>query len=108
MRSILQSCQLPFLMDLTEHNIRRVVCQVQEKCGTVHGAILLKVLGEESTCLQVHTHSTEDNREVVIVLVVHTLVRLLYETSLSTNLCGDFIVRQTGCGKNGNLLTTGD
>jgi hypothetical protein len=54
-------------------DVRRVVCQVQEQGDTLHTAVLLEVSCEEPTGLQVDTHGTEDNGEVVVVVVVYTL-----------------------------------
>jgi hypothetical protein len=89
-------------------NVRRVIGQVQEKCCTLHRTVFFKVLGEESASFQVDTHGTKDNGEVVVVLVVDALVALLYQTSLSTNLSGDFVVGKTSGGEDGNFLTTSD
>lgn len=96
------SCNLELL------DLRRVVRQVQEQCDTLHAAILLEISGEEAARLQVDTHGTEHNREVVVVVIMDTLSRLSNEASLSANLRGDFVVRETGGGENGNLLATGD
>ena len=73
-------------------DLRGVVCQVQEQGDTLHTAVLLEVACEEATGLQVDTHGTEDNGEVVVVVIVYTLGRLSDKTSLSANLRGDFIV----------------
>lgn len=89
-------------------HLRRVVCQVEEQCDTLHTAVLLEVASEESTGLQVDTHGTEDNGEVVVMVVVYALGRLANQTSLSTDLRGDFVVGKTGGGEDGNLLTTSD
>ena len=40
--------------------------------------------------------------------IVYALSRLAYQTSLSANLSSNLVVWETGGGKNGNLLTTGD
>ena len=74
-------------------DLRRVVCQVEEQSDTLHTAVLLKVASEEATRLQVDTHSTEDNGEVVVVVIMYTLGWLSNKTSLSANLRGDFVVR---------------
>ncbi|KAI6761576.1 hypothetical protein HG531_002129 [Fusarium graminearum] len=96
--------------DLTLSN---VTCQignrVKEKSGALQTAVLLKIAGEEAGGFQVNTHSTEDDGEVLFVSVMNTLVGdalLLHETSLSTNLGGDFVVRQTGGREDGNLLSS--
>jgi hypothetical protein len=90
------------------HHLRRVVGQVQEQGDTLHTAVLLEVLGEEAARLQVDTHGTEDDREVVVVVIVHTLCWLSDQAGLSANLRGDLVMRQTGRGEDGNLLATGD
>jgi hypothetical protein len=87
---------------------RRVVGQVQEQRDTLHAAVLLKVSCEEAARLQVDTHGTEDNGEVVLVAVVHALVGCANQTGLSANLGGDFVVRQTGRGEDGDLLAAGN
>jgi hypothetical protein len=89
-------------------HLRRVVCQVQEQGDTLHTAVLLEVLCEEATRFQVHTHGTENDGEVVIVVIVHTLGGLSDQTSLSTNLGSDFVMRKTGRREDGNLLTAGN
>jgi hypothetical protein len=77
-------------------NLRRVVCQVGEHGDTLHGSVLLEILGEETGSLQVHTHGTENNGEVVIVHIVNTLALLLDETSLATDLCSNLVMGKTG------------
>lgn len=72
--------------------LRRIVCQVEEQSDTLHTAVLFEVAREEATGLQVDTHSTEDNGEVVVVVVVYTLGGLSDKTSLSANLRSDFVV----------------
>ena len=57
-------------------HLRRVIRQVQEQGDTLHTAILLEISCEETTCFQVDTHSTENDREVVCVSVVDALVDL--------------------------------
>jgi hypothetical protein len=88
--------------------LRRVVCQVQEQGNALHTAVLLEVLGEETTRLQVNTHGTEDNGEVVIVVVVYTLRGLSDQAGLSTNLRSNLVVRKTGGREDGDLLSTGN
>lgn len=92
-------------------HLRRVVRQVQEQGDTLHATVLLEISCEETTCLQVDTHSTEDDGEVVGVSVVYALVDLSRPTDqagLSTNLRSDLVVGKTGRGEDGNLLTTGN
>ena len=88
-------------------DVRRVVCQVQEQSNSLHTTVLLEIASEESAGFQVDTHGTEDNGEVVFVVIVNTLCRL-DQTGLSTNLGSDFVVGQTSGREDGNLLTTGD
>jgi hypothetical protein len=88
--------------------VRRVVGQVQEQGDTLHTAVLLKVLGEEAARLQVDTHGTENDGEVVVVVVVYALCGLSDETGLSTNLRSDLVVGKTGRREDGNLLSTGN
>jgi hypothetical protein len=88
--------------------LRRVVRQVEEQRDALHTAVLLEIPREEATCLQIHTHGTENNGEVIVVVIVYALGRLSNQTGLSANLSGDFVVRQTGSGEDGNLLATGD
>ena len=73
-------------------DLRWVVRQVQEQRDTLHTSILFKISCEESACLQVDTHSTKDDGEVIVVVVMHAFRRLSYQTSLPTNLGGNFIV----------------
>lgn len=90
---------------------RRIVGEVKEEGGTLQTAVLLEIAGEETSGFQVNTHSTEDNGEVLLVAIVDTLIGdtlLLDKTSLSANLGGDFVVRQTGGGEDGDLLSSGN
>ena len=88
-------------------NLRRVVGQVQEQGGSLHRTVLLEITSEESAGLQVDTHSTKDDGEVVVVSIVNALV-WSDKTSLSTNLSSDFVVRKTSGREDWNLLTTGN
>lgn len=90
---------------------RGVIGKVKEESDTLQTAVLFKVAGEKTGGLQVNTHSTEDNREVVLVAIVHALVRdtlLLHQACLPTNLGGNLVMWETGSGEDGNLLATGD
>ena len=90
---------------------RRIVSEVKEESNTLQTAVLLEVAGEETSGFQVDTHGTENNGEVLLVAVMNTLVGdalLLDETSLSANLGGNFVVRQTGGREDGNLLSSGN
>jgi hypothetical protein len=102
------SCQYMWLL-LGFLSLRRVVCQVQEQGNTLHAAVLLEISCKESARLQVDTHGTEDDGEVVGVAVVHTLVdpgRSTDQAGLSANLGSDFVVGKTGGREDGDLLTT--
>ena len=70
---------------------RRIVGQVQEQRNSIQGSVLLEILFEESSSLHVDSHSSEDDREVILVSVVDSLGGswTLDETSLSTDLGGD-------------------
>lgn len=89
-------------------NIRRVIRQVQKQSNLLQRTVLLEITCEETTGLQVDTHSRKHNREIVVVTIVNTLVvsRSLDKTSLTTDLCGDFIMRQTSSREDGDFLTT--
>jgi len=89
-------------------NSRRVVGQVGEHGDALHGTVLLEVLGEETGSLQVDTHGTENDGEVVVVHVLGSLALVLDETCLATDLRGNLVVRKTRCRENGDLLATGD
>jgi hypothetical protein len=85
----------------------RVRGQVQEQGDTLHRTVLLEIVLEEAGSFHVNTHSSENNVEVIFVVVLDGRVTLkLDETSLSANLGGNFVVGQTGGRENGNLLTT--
>lgn len=91
--------------------LRWVVCQVQEQCDTLHTAVLFEIAREETRSLQVDTHGSKDNGEVVRMSIVYTfcgLSGLCDQTSLPTDLRGDFVVRQTGSREDGDFLTTGN
>jgi hypothetical protein len=101
-------CRVSRCSGLQPKDLRRVVCQVQEQSDALHAAVLLEVLCEETTRFQIDTHGTKDNGEVVVVVIMYALSWLSDQTSLSTNLRGDFIMGKTGGGEDGNLLTTGN
>ena len=90
--------------------IRGIIGQVQEQGHTLHTSILLEVLGEESTRLQVDTHRSEHDGEIVLMVVMRALVRALHlhQTRLPTYLRCDLVVRETCCREDGDLLPTGD
>ena len=97
------------------YDARRVVGQVQEQRHALHTAVLLKVAREEARRLQVDTHSSKHNGEVVLVVVVYALVHallllllLLHQPRLPTDLRRDLVVRQTCSREDRNLLATCD
>ena len=90
-----------------EDVLRRVVCQVQEECDSLHRAVLFEIPGKEPAGFQVNTHSTEDNGEVVFVVIMDALGGL-DQTGLTTDLSSDFVMWETGGREDWDLLTTGD
>lgn len=86
-------------------DVRRVVRQVQEQGNSLHTAVLLEIASEESAGFQVDTHGTEDDGEVVRVIIVNALGGL-DQTGLSADLGSNLVVGQTSGGEDGNLLTT--
>lgn len=91
-------------------DVRWIVRQIEEQRDALHTPILLKVLGEESRRLQIHPHSAEHNRKVILMIVVRALigVLLLHEPRLPTNLRRDLVVRQAGGAEDGDLLAARD
>lgn len=110
-RSILDSWLVEHQTDKYVQDLRRIVGEVKEESGALQTAVLLKVAGEETSGFQVNTHGSENNGEVLLVVIMNALARdavTLNQTGLSTNLGSDFVVRETGSGENRNLLTTSD
>lgn len=68
---------------------RRVISQVQEEGDTVQTPVLFKVLLEEACGFHVHTHSSEHDREVVLVAVENVFGRPFHKASLSDDLGGN-------------------
>jgi hypothetical protein len=68
---------------------RRVICQVQEESDAVQAPVLFKVLFEEACGFHVHTHSSEHDREVVLVAVENVFGRPFHKASLSDDLGGN-------------------
>ena len=85
---------------------RRIVGQVHEKNDTVHGAVDFEVGLEEKSGLLGDTHSSENNSEVLVGVIVDVLV--LDEGGLTTDLGADFVVGKTGSREERNFLTTSD
>jgi len=83
-----------------------IVGQVHEEDDTVHGAIDLEIGLEETSSLHIDTHSGEDDDEVLIGMIMDIL--MLDKRSLTANLGTDSVMRETGGGEEGNLLTTGN
>lgn len=111
-RSILFQCQY-ILPDASVNgrHLRRIVSEVKEERNTFQTSILFEIAGEETSCFQIDTHGTENNREIVLMTIVRALIcyaLLLNQSSLTTNLGSDFVVRKTGGRENGNFLATSD
>mmetsp|Transcript_12047 Transcript_12047/g.33351 ORF Transcript_12047/g.33351 Transcript_12047/m.33351 type:complete len:393 (-) Transcript_12047:710-1888(-) len=106
---------------------RRIVRQVEEKDDLLQRAVLLEILLEEGRRLHVHSHGSEDDGEVLLLLpslsrgrlteevdlrlgvaVGLLAVRVLHQTSLPANLGSDFVVRETSRREQRNLLTSCD
>jgi len=72
-RSILRYCQkLILLRPGAMGDVRWVIGQIQEQGDPLEGAILFEVTSEKATRFQVHTHSSKDDREIVLMVVVDT------------------------------------
>ena len=76
---------------------RRVVCKVHEHNGTVDSAGLGKVLDEEVSFFEGDTDSSEYYSELIVCVEY---------LCLTSNLCSQFCMRQTGTGEDRQLLTT--
>ena len=70
-----------------------VIGVIHEQDDTVHGAIHLEVVLEETGCLQVDTHCSEDNSEVFFRVIKDIFA--LDKGGLSTNLGTNIIMRKT-------------
>ena len=71
-----------------------VIGQVDEENNTIHRPINFKVSLEETSSLHIYTHSSEDDTEVVVRMVVHVLV--LNKGGLTANLSTDWVMWETG------------
>mmetsp|Transcript_17593 Transcript_17593/g.38076 ORF Transcript_17593/g.38076 Transcript_17593/m.38076 type:complete len:323 (-) Transcript_17593:344-1312(-) len=85
---------------------RRIVCQVQEQGGTLHGTTLLEIGSEKTGSFHIHSHSTKHNGEVLLVRISGILQ--LNEGGLTGNLSGNLIMGQSSSRKNGDFLSTGN
>src|ERR1700722_629158 len=63
----------------------RIIGQVQEKRDSIQAAIRLEIFFEKSRGFHVHSHCSENNREIVLVSVMHVLC-WPNQASLSYNL----------------------
>ena len=81
-----------------------IISKIEEKNDFLHGTIGLEILSEESSNLHVHTHCTENDGEVIIRMVENILS--LDERCLTHDLCTDFVMWQTICREQRNLLTS--
>jgi hypothetical protein len=79
---------------------------VHEEAHTVHRAIDLEILLEETSCFEVDTHCCKDNSEVILVSIENVL--MFDEGSLTTDLSTNLRVRETGSREERNLLTSSD
>ena len=83
-----------------------IVGQVHEEHDLVHGAIDFEIGLEESSGGFRDSHSSEDNGEVIFVVIMDVL--LLHERGLSADLSTDLIMGETIGREQGDLLSTGD
>ena len=72
--------------------LRGIICQVQKECDSLHASTLLKISCEKPTRLHIDTHSSKNNREILLVTIVDVLGRLIDQASLTTYLRSDFVV----------------
>lgn len=68
---ILGSCKCKTRSDDTLDS--GVVCQIEEKDHSLHRAVLLEVGLEETGDLHIHTHSCEDDAEVLLTVICDVL-----------------------------------
>ena len=91
-RSMLaMSCLPAFAINVS----RRVRGEIDEQSRIADTAALCEVLHEESSRLHVDTHSREDDREIVLVIIVNSLCStwpMFDETSLPANLSGNLMI----------------
>ena len=81
-----------------------IISKIEEKNDFLHGTIVLEILSEESSNFHVHTHCTENDGEVIIRMIEDILS--LNERCLTHDLCTDFVMWQTICREQRNLLTS--
>ena len=81
-----------------------IISKIEEKNDFLHGTIGLEILSEESSNFHVHTHCTENDGEVIIRMIEDILS--LNERCLTHDLCTDFVMWQTICREQRNLLTS--
>ncbi|KAH3668808.1 hypothetical protein OGAPHI_002563 [Ogataea philodendri] len=84
-----------------------VVGQIQEQRGSVQRSVFLEILLEETRGLQIDTHSSENNTEVLLVTVLD-IFGWSDQTGLSTDLGSNLVVGKTRGRENRNLLTSGN
>jgi hypothetical protein len=83
-----------------------IIGVIHEKDDSVHGAIDFEVSLEESSSLQVDSHSRENNGEVLITVIKHILS--FDEGSLSADLGTNLVMGKTGSGEEWDLLSSGN
>jgi len=81
-----------------------IISKIEEKNDFLHGTIGLEILSEESSNFHVHSHCTENDGEVIIRMIEDILS--LNERCLTHDLCTDFVMWQTICREQRNLLTS--
>lgn len=86
--------------------LRRIVCQVQEQCDPLKGTILLKITSKETSRFTINTHSCKHDGEIVFMVIMNAFGWTLDQTSLTTNLCSNFVVRQTSGREDGDFLSS--
>lgn len=83
-----------------------VVGQVQEEHHTLHRSVLLEVGLEETGDFHVDSHGCEHDAEVLLTVIGDVLA--LDEGGLSHDLGSDFVVGESVCREEGDLLSSGD
>lgn len=63
-----------------------MVGEVKEQCYTLHRAVLLEILSEETCSFHVYTHSCENYGEVFLVMVRCSFALVFDQASLTANL----------------------
>ena len=83
-----------------------IVGQVEEETDVLHGTVLFEVLLEESSGLHVDSHSGENDGEVILVIIQNRFSGQANQRSLTTDLGGNLVVRETVGREDGDLLAS--